>query len=113
MVRERGDLGLPATLARAAWTNCAEQDAPWRHLPDECGVEMRLMGDPRMWAAEVRHRNISKEGVVPPEARLYWKLLGTVLLPLRLSLRWGFRSWKGRQDARRVRDLIRGDDNPG
>ena len=74
---------------------------------------MRLMGDPRMWAAEVRHRNISKEGVVPPEARLYWKLLSVGLFPLRLSLRWGLRSWKRRRDARRVWDLIHGEDNEG
>ena len=74
---------------------------------------MRLMGDPRNWAAEVRHRNIAKEGAVPPEARLYWRLLGIVLFPLRLSVLWGLRSWKRRRDAQRVRDLIGGEDSRG
>ena len=74
---------------------------------------MRLFGDPRIWAAQARHRNISRDGVVPPEARLYWKLLAIVLLPLRLSLRLGLRSWKRRRDSRRVRDLIQGGDGRG
>ena len=74
---------------------------------------MRLLGDPRMWAAEIRHRSISREDVIPLEARLYWKLVGAVLFPLRLSLRLGIRSWKRRRDARRVRDIIGGEDSRG
>ena len=73
---------------------------------------MRFKGDPRVWVAEVRHRTIAKDEVIP-EARLYWKLLTTVLFPLRLSVGWGLRSWKRRLDARRVRDVIRGEDSRG
>jgi hypothetical protein len=69
---------------------------------------MWFRGDPRIWAAEARHRKISREGTIP-EARLYWTLLKIALFPLYFTARWALRRWKRRQSARQIQRLIRGD----
>ena len=69
---------------------------------------MWFRGDPRFWAVEARYKNISREGDIP-EVRLYWTLLKIVLFPLYFTIRWVLHWRKGRQTARQIQRLIRGD----
>ena len=71
---------------------------------------MWFRGDPRLWAAEARHRTMSREGTIP-EVRLYWTLLKFALFPLYFTARWALRWRKRRQRARQIQSLIRGEGN--